>query len=124
MSLPLLRVLSFAFAVVALACGPFRRYDAPAAIVLFNNQSLSQADVYALRPGGPQVRIGTVTAGRREALRVPDAFTASDFNIVARLIGAARGVATGPITLSRGDTIEVTLPSDARMLTVLPPRGG
>jgi hypothetical protein len=39
-------------------------------VVLFNNQSLNQANVYAVRSGGPQVRIGSVIANRaRDAAR-------------------------------------------------------
>ena len=106
------------------ACGPLYRGGPPDAVVLFNNQSLNQADVYAVRGGGPQIRIGSVIANRREALRVPSSMTAagSDLTIVARTVAANRVARSGPIPLAPGDTIEVTLAIDERALTVLPPR--
>ena len=52
--------------VATAACGPFYRSGTPDAVVLFNNQSLSQADVYAVRTGGPEIRIGSVIPNRRE----------------------------------------------------------
>ena len=106
------------------ACGPLYRGGPPDAVVLFNNQSLNQADVYAVRTGGPQIRIGSVIANRRETLRVPSSMTAagSDLTIVARTVSANRVARSGPIPLVAGDTIEVTLSIDERALTVLPPR--
>jgi hypothetical protein len=106
------------------ACGPFYRGGPPDAVVLFNNQSLNSADVYAMRGGGPEIRIGSVIANRREALRVPSTVAAagSDVTIVARTTASRRMPRSNPITLLPGDTIEVTLPMDERMLTVLPPR--
>jgi hypothetical protein len=106
------------------ACGPFYRSDTPNAVVLFNNQSLNQADVYAVRTGGPQIRIGSVIANRREALRVPSSLTGagSDVTIVARTLASNRVSRSGPVSLVPGDTIEVTLAIDERALTVLPPR--
>jgi len=106
------------------ACGPLYHGGAPDAVVLFNNQSLNQANVYAVRTGGPEIRIGSVIANRREALRVPSSLTSagSDVTIVARMIASNRTPRSGPIPLAPGDTIEVTLAIDERMLTVLPPR--
>jgi len=115
---------AFVLMAVTGACGPFYRGGPPDAVVLFNNQSLNQADVYAVRSGGPEIRIGTVIPNRREALRVPSSLTAAgaDLSIVARMIASRRTPRSGPIPLAPGDTIEVTLAIDERMLTVLPPR--
>lgn len=118
------RAIALASTFVA-ACGPFHRGNGvPDAVVIFNNQSLSQANVYAVWAGGEQVRIGTVFGGRTEKLRVPGSITSTgtDISIVARLFASTRVPRTGPIHLAPGDTIEVTLPSDERILTVLPPR--
>ena len=115
---------AFVLAAATTACGPFYRGGAPDAIVLFNNQSLNQADVYAVRTGGPEIRIGSVIPNRREALRVPSSLTAagSDVTIVARTVASNRTPRSGPISLAPGDTIEVTLAIDERTLSVLPPR--
>jgi hypothetical protein len=49
----------------AFACGPFRKgVGGEPAILVFNNQSLDQATVYAVAPGADYIRIGTVMAGQ------------------------------------------------------------
>src|SRR5690349_17369056 len=55
------------------ACGPLHRGNGPTqtATVIFSNESIDQADVYAVVSGSQAVRIGTVFAGRTESLRVP-----------------------------------------------------
>jgi hypothetical protein len=116
------RFLLLTVAAVA-ACGPFHQGRTPDSVVIFNNQSLDQADVYAARGGGGEVRIGTVFSNRREALRLPSAVSSSgDFTVIARIFASNRRPRTGPLQLAIGDTIEVTLPPDGRSLTVLPPR--
>jgi hypothetical protein len=117
------RALSGLAIALATACGPLHRGGVTDAVVLFNNQSLNQADVYAVRTGGPEFRIGTVSSNRKDALRLPPTFTgAGEVTIVARTLASNRTPRTGPLTLAAGDTIEVTLPVDERVLTVLPPR--
>jgi hypothetical protein len=111
-------------AVAAVACGPFSRNSTPESVVIFNNESLNQADVYAVRTGGPEFRIGTVSSNRREALRVPSAITSGggSVTIAARTLASNRTARTAPLTLLTGDTLEVTLPTNESVLNVLPPR--
>ena len=117
-------VLAFLCAIAVAACGPLHHMGPPDAVIVFNNQSIEQADVYAVRSGSDRYRIGTVLAGRKESLRIPSSLTigASGVSIVARLLGSSRMPTTGTLTLISGDTIEVTLPSDLTLLTVLPVR--
>lgn len=114
-----------AVALCAAACGPFRRGGPPDSVVVFNNQSTDQADVYAIGSGGEPVRIGTVFAGRSENLRVPQSITggAQRVNIIARIFASPRTVASGPFSLAPGDSMVVTLASDEKLLSVLPPKG-
>jgi hypothetical protein len=118
------RILSIAVLVAtAAACGPLRRGPAPA-LIIFSNQSLDQADVYAISSSGGQMRIGTVMAGRTDTLRLPPGAVGGDnsANIVARLLARSLTPSTGPVTLNPGDKIQVTLSSDERVLSVLPAR--
>jgi hypothetical protein len=114
-----------AVATAAAACGPFRRGGPPDGVVTFVNQSTDQADVYAIGSGGEPVRIGTVFAGRTENLTVPQGIIggAQRVNIIARIFASPRTVASGPFTLAPGDTMSVTLSSDEKMLSALPPKG-
>lgn len=114
-----------AIAISAAACGPFRRGGPPDGVVVFKNESTDQADVYAIGAGGEPVRIGTVFAGRTENLRVPQGISGGSdrVNIIARIFASPRTVASGPFTLAPGDSMVVTLSSDEKMLSVLPPKG-
>ena len=109
--------------IAAAACGP-RRHRAPSddPVIIFDNQSLTQADVFILARGASPMRIGTVFGGRRETLRVRTGMVAggTPVNIIARLFATNRAVTSGLVSLARGDTIAVTLPSDERTLSVLP----
>ena len=118
-------VMLVAVAASAAACGPFRRGGPPDAVVIFHNTSSDQADVYAIGSGGEPVRIGTVFAGRTENLTVPQGLVGGSdrVNIIARIFATPRTVASGPFTLAPGDTMSVTLSSDEKMLSVLPPKG-
>ncbi|MFL5579274.1 MAG: hypothetical protein ACJ8AO_02790 [Gemmatimonadaceae bacterium] len=123
---PLRRLALFTALVVAAACAARNpaadAVDAPNPVVVFNNQSLYQADVYAISSSGSQVRLGTVQPGRRERLRVSNTALGGDRQIVvaARLLSRSRTPTSGRIGLLPGDTIEVVLTSDANSLTVLP----
>jgi len=114
-----------ALTITAAACGPFHHGGPalPDAVVIFNNQSMDQADVYAVGTGGQPVRIGTVFSGRSEMLKVPAGSTGggNSVDIIARIFASSRAPRSGPIALSPGDTVLVTLPVDEKMLTVLPP---
>ena len=119
------RALLGAAALVAFGCGPFHRGSQPDAVVVFHNQGTDQADVYALGQGGDPIRIGTVFAGRTETLRIPPSVTGgvNRVNVIARIFGTGRVVASGAFTLAPGESMDVTLTSDEKMLAVLPTRG-
>ena len=125
MRMEIRRAVVAAAAALALAgCGPFHRGSQPESMVVFRNQSPDQADVYAIGSGGNPIRIGTVFSGRTETLRVPSSITgaSSRVNIVARIFASGRLVVTGPFTLMPGDSMDVTLTSDEKILSVLPSR--
>jgi hypothetical protein len=106
------------------SCGRFHRSeDDPAAQaqIVFVNESLEQADVFAAAPGGESVRMGTVQAGRTETLNVPSQFVSrGSVNIVARLLARSGVLRTGPVSISPGDRLQVRLPLNANTLSVLP----
>lgn len=106
------------------ACGPFHRGSGPTqtATVIFSNESIDQADVYAVVSGSPAVRIGTVFAGRTESLKVPGdvAGRGLNVNIVARLLAHRNAPSTGPLPINPGDKYQIRLPADQRQLVVLP----
>ena len=106
-------------------CGPLHRVDRPDATVVFHNESIDQADVYALGSGGDAMRIGTVFGGRTETLRVPASAMggSQNVNIVVRIFPGGRVVASGPFGLAPGESMNVTLTGDEKMLSVLPIRG-
>ncbi|WP_148306174.1 hypothetical protein [Gemmatirosa kalamazoonensis] len=92
--------------------------------MIFTNQSLDQADVYAVSSSGAQTRIGTVMPGRTDTLHVRQGAVGGDnqANIVARILARSRTPSSGLVTLSPGDRVQVTLSSDERILSVLPAR--
>jgi hypothetical protein len=109
----------------AAACGPLHHSGEEAerrAEIEFINESLAPADVYAVVQGSESVRIGTVMAGRSEVLRIPQQMVdrASSLSIVARLLAQSRSLSTGPVTVSRGERIQVRLPMSGGVLSVLP----
>jgi hypothetical protein len=109
---------------LAAACGPLRRGGPAPARIIFMNQSLDQADVYAISSGGAQTRIGTVMPGRTDTLRIPGSAMGADnsTNVVARILARSRTPSTGRFTVVPGDLVQVTLNSDERILSVLPAR--
>jgi len=96
--------------------------DGETAQVIFVNQSLDQADVYAVMDAGQSVRLGTVFAGRTDTLTVPYDIVSRGANvsIAARLLAHNYAPHTGPLVLTPGQMVQVTLPSGANTLTVLP----
>jgi len=124
--MPQLRHLALALATVGFvttaSCSRFMHGALPTAQVIFENQSLDQADVYAVMDAGQAQRIGTVFAGRTDTLTVPNDIVSSGgtVSIVARLLAHTYAPHTGPLTLNAGDRIRVTLPSNGSTLAVLP----
>ena len=107
----------------AAACGPFHKGQGPPpAYLYFTNESLDQADVYAVLSGNQPIRIGTVAAGRTDTLTVPPEISSrgENINVVARLLARSSRPSSGPIPIHPGDRLEVRLPIDQKMLVVLP----
>ena len=123
------RITSFSF-VAGLALGgachggkPRPAADPDAvATVLFTNESLDQADVFAVPGGGTRVRLGAVLPGRTETFTLDRSALGGTGSlvIVARLLARSNMPDTGPLTLIGGQRIAVRLSSDARTLSVLP----
>jgi hypothetical protein len=123
----LTRRLQFIAALATLigtaACGPFHHTASTTpAKLFFTNESLDQADVYAVIPGSQQIRIGTVMAGRTDTLTVPADIVGRGENItvVARLLAHSGTVSSGPLPIHPGDQLVVRLPIDQKLLVVLP----
>lgn len=97
--------------------------EAERAIVIFTNQSLDQADVFAVVPGNTPLRMGTVMAGRSDTLLVPvQAVNQGNFNIIARLLGRNYMPSTGPVTIRPGDALDVRLGLNDKFLSAVPAR--
>ncbi|CAN5175266.1 hypothetical protein BH09GEM1_BH09GEM1_40570 [soil metagenome] len=92
-----------------------------AAAVVFSNESLAQADLFAVISGGGEARrLGTVMAGRTETLRLgADLAIRGNISLVARIQnGGTRS--TGVVPIHPGDTVHVQLPLNQSMLVFLP----
>jgi len=118
------RLMIFAVAAVgAAACGPFHKNNGlPPAYLYFTNESLDQADVYAVLSGDQPIRIGTVASSRTDTLTVPPEVSSrgENVNVVARLLARSARPSSGPIPIHPGDRLVVRLPVDQKMLVVLP----
>jgi hypothetical protein len=118
------RVAATVAAITALAaCGTVRRGSGqPPALLYFTNESLDQADVYAVAGGNQPIRIGTVFGGRTDTLTVPADIVARgvNVNIVARLLARSATPSSGPVAIRPGDHLTVRLPVDQKQLVVLP----
>jgi len=98
--------------------------DGPATII-FTNETLNQADLFAVLPGVQARKIGTVMAGRTEELVVPADIVrrSSNLNFVARLLSSSDAPGSGPVPLHAGDRLQVRLPMGAKTLFVAPASG-
>jgi hypothetical protein len=116
--------LASAGLVTAASCGRLMHHgeDLPTTQVIFVNQSLDQADVFAVLDAGQSVRLGTVFAGRTDTLSVPYDIVSrgATVTIAARLLARNYAPHTGPLVLTPGQVLQVTLPSSLSTLTVLP----
>jgi hypothetical protein len=121
------RALTLLCVLVAAACGHLGMGgpEMADAFIVFHNESLDQADVYAVAPGTDFVRIGTVFPGRADTLRVRSSLVApgSGINVVVRLLARSNTPSTGNIPLHSGDMFDVRLTSDGRNLVALPSPG-
>ena len=121
----LFRIVSAILIALVAACSSARRGPAQdPAYLVFSNNSLTQADVFIVSPGFGSRRVGTVMSGQTDTLRVPTdiATRGGTVNIVARLLARNQAPQTGPVSIFAGETYEVRLPTDGRMLSFLPAR--
>lgn len=108
---------------LASSCGRFHRGDDldSQATIVFVNQSMDQADVFAVASSSESIRIGTVMPGQTATLTVPATFTnIGTVEIVARVLARSFAPRTGPVSLGAGNRYRVTLPVDERTLVLLP----
>jgi hypothetical protein len=118
------RMLLFTAAALLSACSRNQVADEPGnepAAVVFSNESLAQADLFAVVSGGGEVRkLGTVMAGRTETLRLSaDLALRGNVSLVARLFNGG-SLSTGVVPVHPGDTVHVQLPLNRSMLVFLP----
>jgi hypothetical protein len=109
------------------ACALMKRgttsQELPPAILYFTNETLDQADVYAITSGTQSTRIGTVMSGRTDTLRVRHSIlVGGDINVVVHLVARSVRPQTGTFALHSGDQYSIRLPADARTLVLLPVR--
>ena len=118
------RLLVVASASLLAACSlnrPTEESGYQPVAVVFANESLQQADVFAVVSGGGEARrLGTVMAGRTETLRVgADLAIRGSVSLVARLQNG-RTLSTGVVPLHPGDTVHVQVPMNPNTLVFLP----
>jgi hypothetical protein len=113
-------LLAGAAGTAATACAPLRHRSAQPPAIIFVNESLDQADVYAVSSAAGQVRIGTVPPGRTDTLTVPGTTVGRTIDVVARVLSKSIAPRSGPIMLDAGNRVRVTLPVDEHLLSVLP----
>jgi len=127
--MPQLRHLALALAtagsVTTASCSRIMHSgDRASAQLIFVNQSLDQADVYAALNSGQPQRIGTVFPSRTDTLDIPANIVSAGgtVTIIARLLARSYAPRTGPLTIGDGDRLRVTLPPNAQSLSVVPAR--
>jgi hypothetical protein len=107
------------------SCAAIRKGSGnPPASVIFTNESIDQADVFAAGPNGISMRIGTVMAGRTDTLVLPPAVVSQggSVSLFARMLAKSFVLRSGSFSMSPGDQVRIRLPSDQRALYVLPDR--
>lgn len=120
------RAVAAIIITVSAGCGPAIHHaistPPESALVYFTNETLDQADVYAIS-ASQRTRIGTVMAGRTEALFLPSALiSSSEVRVAARLLARNGLIDTGPVQFNAGDTYDIRLPSVGNNLLILPAR--
>jgi len=89
----------------------------------FDNQAWEMATVYAVPDHGLPVRLGDVTPGSTARLVIPRNVVSNitTLNLVATRLARRGAVGSGPVTVSPGDTFNVSLSSNG-LVSVLPGR--
>ena len=119
-------VAALAVVLAVVACGGRRGSVVPTApaFVVFENQSLFEATVFATARGGVPRRVGIVSPNRTDTLALTGDVLAvggaGGVTISVRLLADRRTPSTGPLTVRPGDRFRVTLPTAANMLSVVP----
>ena len=113
-------LLTLALAVNA--CGPLHLGGGNRATVIFTNETLDQATVYASASGIDPIRIGTVLGNHTDTLSVPTSVTdrGSTTTISVRMLPSSTRPTSGPISLRPGESVRVRLPAGAGTLLVTP----
>jgi hypothetical protein len=132
MSKPFSSIVAGSIALAATAaCGalhPGSTPDRAPTTIVFQNQSLEQADVFALRRSAGALRIGTVMAGRTDTLTIQPGLIApgETVDFAVRLLAKPGTPHSGPVAVSPGQWLTITLPQTEKILSVLPsqPSGG
>ena len=118
---PLFVAISMMLAITT-SCRSAQRADDPTigATLVFVNQSLENAEVYAVTRGASQVRLGMVMQGERQTFEIPARLLRQGANltIVARTSARARSISSGPVTATSGEAVHVTLPLGATHLII------
>ena len=116
-----------ALALAVAACGGSKKKgtetpEVEPAVVTFTNQAQYEAVVYTEPRGGLRVRVGTVPPGRTEKLLLRSSALGAggSVTIIARVSMLNRAPTTGVVTLLPGDRVDVTLTSQANMLSIVP----
>jgi hypothetical protein len=111
-----------AFAALA-ACGPLHMGGhSDGTQVIFTNEALEQADLYASGgDGGLEVKVGTVSAGRTDTLSMPASVLGQGGLVyfAARVLSRPARVRSGPVSMLSGDEVHVRLPPSAATLVVI-----
>lgn len=107
--------------LVLAACARAGMGSGESTIVDFRNESSEQAGVYVVGPAGEETRIGTVSAGMTQQLRVPDDFVRRGaVSFYARLLARSERPSSGRVNMRPGDRMQITLPPSLGTLSVLP----
>jgi hypothetical protein len=115
MNMNISRRLFLGLAVTGLvACattGRNPRADQPATILEVDNQSNLDMNIYVFR-GSERIRIGTATGLAKSHLKIPAdlIFGPTALRFLADPIGANRLPISEEITVSPGDTVQMTIP--------------
>jgi hypothetical protein len=91
---------------------------------VFKNESLEQAEVFAVGRSGGAERLGTVFAGHTDTLTIPEGTLppGESVDFVARLLTRRVTPHGGPVAVHPGEWLAVTLPTTTNLLSALPAR--